>query len=62
MHKMTSSQMLCFLQIVTLLIGDFVPVDDIYWQLLIRLRNLIEIIFSKIIHKNTWIYLKDVIQ
>lgn len=46
MNKMSASEMLCFLRIITLLIGKYVRVDNPHWKLLIELRNLVEIVFS----------------
>ena len=40
------------------MIGRFVPRGDSHWELLIKLRNLVEITFSRSIHKDTWIYFK----
>lgn len=58
LNKMSASEMLCFLRIITLLLGRYVPVDNPHWKLLIALRNLVEIVFSRSIHKDTWIYFK----
>ena len=50
---MTASEMHCFLCIITILIGRFIPCGDSHWELLIKLRNLVEITFSRSIHKDT---------
>ena len=54
LNKMSASETLCFLRIITLLIGRYVPsVDNPHWKLLIKLRNLVEIVFPRSIHKDT---------
>jgi hypothetical protein len=45
---MTSSKILCFLQILLLLIGDLIPnLPDEHWELVLHLRSIFEIIHSK---------------
>jgi hypothetical protein len=50
--SMTSSETLCFLRILPLLIGDLISMDDERWSLVLLLRNIVEISFSKNVHKS----------
>lgn len=55
---MSASETFCFLRIITLLIGDKVPEDDQFWNLLISLKSLTEIIFSKKFYKKSHLILQ----
>lgn len=54
---MSSAEMLNLISYLPLLIGTFVSINDIHWNLLINLRKIVEIVFSKIIHKTTYQFL-----
>lgn len=58
---LSASETFCFLRVLPLLIGDFIPIDDPYWELMIRLRHLIELLYSPRYCENTPFYIKDVI-
>ena len=50
----SSAEMLNLIRSLFLIVGPFVPEENIYWQLLIKLKRIVEIVFSKVIHKTTY--------
>lgn len=54
----STSEIFCFLRILPLLIGDLIPENDPYFQILIKLRHILEIVFALKHHKDTYIILE----
>ena len=50
--KMTAQEMLMFIKLFGLLIGDFVPEEDEHWNLYILLREIINITMARVLSKN----------
>lgn len=44
--KMSGSEMLLFVKMFGVLIGDMVPRDDEYWKLFLKLRELLDVVLS----------------
>jgi len=61
-NKMSASEVLCFLRILPLLVGDKIEVDDEYWNLVILLNSITEIVFSKSVNKNCHFFLSAQIE
>ena len=51
---MSSAEMLNLIRCLFLVVGPFIPEQNVHWQLLIKLRKIVEIVFSKVVHKNTY--------
>ncbi|XP_051741574.1 uncharacterized protein LOC127508052 isoform X1 [Ctenopharyngodon idella] len=51
----------CLLRNVPLMFGDVVPQDDKYWQLLLLLLQIVNIVFSPILTEGLTVYLKHLI-
>ena len=49
--------MLLLVNNINLMIGDVIPEDDEVWELLLQLRNLVQIVTSRYVIKNTYIQL-----
>ena len=50
---LSAAEMLNFFRGLFLIVGPLVPEEDDHWQLLIELKTVVEIIFSKTIHEST---------
>ena len=50
----SSSEMMNLLRCLFLIVGPLVSEGHPYWELLIKLKTVTEIVFSKVIHKNTY--------
>ena len=57
----SASETMCFLRVLPLLIGDLIPENESHWQLILKLRHLVEVIYSPVFHQKTFIYLKNII-
>ncbi len=51
----------CLLRNVPLIFGDIVPQEDKYWQLLLLLLQIVNIVFSSILTEGLTVYLKHLI-
>lgn len=49
--RLSASEMLSFLRYFGLIIGDFVPTDDNYWQIYIVLRKILDLVMSTTINE-----------
>ena len=61
-NSRSASEALIFIRILPLLIGDMIARDNEHWNLLIILRSISEIIFSKSVHKNITTFLALLIE
>ena len=48
--KMSAPEALCFLRNISLLIGELVPEGDPHWQIIILLKNIIDIVTSHVVY------------
>ncbi|XP_033115217.1 uncharacterized protein LOC117115483 [Anneissia japonica] len=60
--KNSASQMWCLLRFLPLLIGDKVPRNHAHWQLLLKLRQIMDIVFAREITEGMCHYLKYLIK
>lgn len=60
--KMTASEMFTFVKLLGLLIGDFVPTDNPFWQLYLLLRQIVEITHSKILDRQSSILMNTLVK
>lgn len=58
---LSSSEMLCLVRNITLVIGDLVPIDDEFWQVIIMLHSIVDIVFASHIQKEVCNYLQTII-
>ena len=59
---MSSSEMMCFLNNFSLIVGHYVPESNDYWKLYLILRNIVTIVWSADVHKDLHIYLGVIIE
>lgn len=52
--KMSSAETLCLIRNLPLMIGDFIPFEEDTWVLVILLKQIVDILFSKNVHPDTW--------
>lgn len=57
-----AGQMWCLMRHITVLLGDLVPEDDEHWDLILVLRECMDIIFSPVISEGDIAYLEQLIQ
>ena len=50
---LSSAEMMNLFRSLFLIVGPLVPTGDAHWELFIKLKTVVEIVFSKVIHKNT---------
>ena len=50
---MSAAEMMNLFRCIFLFVGPFVPQENSHWQLLIKLKQIVEIVFSKVIHDTT---------
>ena len=48
----SASEMRCFIRILPILIADLIPKDEIFFRVIIKLKQLLEIVFAFKYHKN----------
>ncbi|CAD6227245.1 GSCOCG00011950001-RA-CDS [Cotesia congregata] len=56
--KVSAAEALCVIRNLGVLIGHFIPVDDLHWKLCIYLKVIIDIVTSPIIHDDLCDYLQ----
>lgn len=56
--KVSAAEALCVIRNIGVLIGHFIPVDDLHWKLCIYLKLIIDIVTSTIIHDDLCDYLQ----
>ncbi|KAJ1521818.1 hypothetical protein ONE63_003453 [Megalurothrips usitatus] len=59
--KMNGCETILFVKFFALLVGDRVLHDDPYWKLYLKLRELMDICFSKVVHEISCITLETVV-
>jgi hypothetical protein len=59
---MSASEMLAFVSYFGILVGDLVPEDDECWQLYVNLHQILYILLSRVISKNTIQHLAHLIE
>ncbi|XP_011866318.1 PREDICTED: uncharacterized protein LOC105561171 [Vollenhovia emeryi] len=60
--KMTGSEILCFVRLFGVIVGDLVYEDNPYWQLYLLMRQILDIILAKRLSKGSISRLKILIQ
>lgn len=60
--NMYASEMLCLIRNIGVLIGDFVPKGNVYWQIVISLKEILDILISPVVHDGIPIYLAHLIR
>jgi len=60
--KMSASEMWCFLRNLPLLIGSFIPRQQMHWRLLLMLLEIIDIVFSPAITDNLCHFLGHLVE
>ncbi|XP_018376743.1 PREDICTED: uncharacterized protein LOC108769975 [Trachymyrmex cornetzi] len=60
--KMSTSEMLCFLRNIGLLIGHYIPTDDQHWKIVIVLKEILDIITATVVHGDLADHLESLIE
>jgi hypothetical protein len=59
---LSASEMIFFIRMFPFLIGDSVSKNDIVWDFYLNLRGIVDIVFSKVMHKDTRFFLSILIE
>ena len=59
--KMSASESLCFLRNIGLLIGDYIPVENVHWKLVILLKEILDVVSSRIVTVKLSYFLESLI-
>ena len=60
--KQHASQMWCLVRVLPLLIGSFIPQNNPYWDLILKLRTIVDIAFADSVTESLTLYLKHLIE
>ena len=60
--KQHASQMWCLVRVLPLLIGSFIPQNNPYWDLILKLRTIVDIAFADSVTESLTLYLKHPIE
>lgn len=60
--KQRAAQMWCLLRIIPFLIGEYIPRDNCFWELILKLRKITDIVFAPSITRGMCIYLRALIE
>ncbi|XP_071832143.1 uncharacterized protein [Apostichopus japonicus] len=60
--KQRAAQMWCLLRVVPLLIGEYIPRGNCFWELILKLRKITDIIFAPKVTRGQCVYLKSLIE
>lgn len=51
--KLSAAEMLTFIRNLGLIIGELIPVNDQHWESVIKLKEILDILISKVCHRTT---------
>lgn len=60
--KQRAAQMWCLLRVMPLLIGEFIPKGNCFWELILKLRMITDIVFAPKVSRGQCIFLKSLIE
>ncbi|PIK39350.1 hypothetical protein BSL78_23814 [Apostichopus japonicus] len=60
--KQRAAQMWCLLRVVPLLIGEYIPRGNCFWELILKLRKITDIICAPKVTRGQCVYLKSLIE
>lgn len=60
--KQRASQMWCLIRVLPFLIGDFIPKGNRFWELILKLRKIMDIVFAPKVTKGQCIFLRSLIE
>lgn len=59
--KMSAAESLCLLRNVGILIGEFIPEGDKYWKVIIKLKEIIDVVTAPVVHVSVHLQLETLI-